>query len=113
MTSCGGTFSVIVRRSTLTIRSMIGIRRKTPGPFGSGSRRPRRKMTPRSYSRATLIAAVRKRMTRTATAATTISAVTTWILRDRLALGLVLHRKCEAIDTDDADLVAGSERPLV
>ena len=36
MTSCGGMFSVIVRRSTFTIRSTIGIRRKRPGPFGSG-----------------------------------------------------------------------------
>ena len=53
MTSCGGTFNVIVRRSTFTIRSTIGIRMKSPGPFGSGSRRPRRKITPRSYSRAT------------------------------------------------------------
>src|SRR5256885_11907320 len=41
---------VIVRRSTLTIRSTIGIRKTTPGPFGS-SRRPSRKTTPRSYSR--------------------------------------------------------------
>ena len=36
ITSCGGMFSVIVRRSTLTIRSTIGIRMKSPGPFGSG-----------------------------------------------------------------------------
>ncbi len=36
ITSCGGMFSVIVRRSTLTIRSTIGISRKRPGPFGSG-----------------------------------------------------------------------------
>src|SRR5689334_14133586 len=42
--------SVIVRRSTLTIRSTIGMRKTTPGPF-CGSRRPRRKTTPRSYSR--------------------------------------------------------------
>ena len=35
--------SVIVRRSTFTMRSTIGIRRKRPGPFGSGSRRPSRK----------------------------------------------------------------------
>ena len=46
ITSCGGTLSVIVRRSTLTILSMIGISRNRPGPFGSGSRRPSRKMTP-------------------------------------------------------------------
>src|SRR5439155_17731607 len=72
ITSCGGMLSVIVRRSTLTIRSTIGISRKRPGPFGSGSSRPSRKMIPRSYSRATLTAASRKssRMTATATTAT-------------------------------------------
>ena len=58
ITSCGGMFSVIVRRSTFTIRSTIGIRRKRPGPFGSGSSRPSRKTMPRSYSRATLIAEI-------------------------------------------------------
>src|SRR5579862_4211251 len=42
--------SVIVRRSTFTIRSTTGMRKTTPGPF-CGSRRPRRKTTPRSYSR--------------------------------------------------------------
>src|SRR5205809_7286463 len=51
ITSCGGMLSVIVRRSTLTIRSTIGIRMKRPGPFGAGSSRPSRKMMPRSYSR--------------------------------------------------------------
>src|SRR5712692_4358695 len=59
MTSCGGMLSVTVRRSTLTIRSTIGIRMKRPGPFGSGSRRPSRKTIPRSYSRATLIAEIK------------------------------------------------------
>src|ERR1700758_4304778 len=43
-------FSVIVRMSTLTIRSTIGMRKPTPGPFGS-SRRPSRNTTPRWYSR--------------------------------------------------------------
>src|SRR6266542_139115 len=51
--------SVTVRRSTLTIRSTIGIRMKRPGPFGSGKRRPSRKTIPRSYSRATLIAEIK------------------------------------------------------
>src|SRR6476646_6304660 len=74
ITSCGGMFSVIVRRSTLTIRSTIGIRRNRPGPFGSASSRPRRKMIPRSYSRATLIAANRKSTTRKSRIATRIRA---------------------------------------
>ena len=64
ITSCGGMLSVIVRRSTLTIRSTTGISRKSPGPFGSGKSRPSRKTMPRSYSRATLIAEIRKRTTR-------------------------------------------------
>ena len=57
ITSCGGIFSVIVRRSTLTMRSIIGIRMNQPGPFGGSRSRPSLKMTPRSYSRAILIAA--------------------------------------------------------
>src|SRR6478672_6614909 len=67
-------FSVIVRRSTLTIRSTIGISRKRPGPFGSGRRRPRRKMIPRSYSLATLTAANRNSSTRIRTMTTTMMA---------------------------------------
>ena len=35
------------------MRSTIGISQISPGPFAR-TRRPRRKMTPRSYSRATL-----------------------------------------------------------
>jgi hypothetical protein len=65
--------SVIVRRSTLTILSTTGIRMKRPGPFGSGSSRPSRKMMPRSYSRATLIAEIRKRTSRKARTMMTIS----------------------------------------
>jgi hypothetical protein len=74
ITSCGGTFSVTVRRSTRTILSMIGISRKRPGPFGGDFSRPRRKMTPRSYSRATRIADESRINSRTATAATAIRA---------------------------------------
>src|SRR5260370_29193712 len=49
-TSCGGT-SRLARRSE--IRTMRSIGRKTrisPGPFGCGKTRPRRKTTARSYS---------------------------------------------------------------
>ena len=55
------------------MRSMTGMSRKRPGPFGSGSRRPRRKMTPRSYSRAILTAANRNRSTTTDAATRAIS----------------------------------------
>ena len=98
--------SVTVRRSTLTIRSMTGISRKRPGPFGSGSSRPSRKMTPRSYSRATLTAAKRNRTTTTSTATRTIRpavtfisscssrfGVTPWILRRAAGLPRPVRRE--------------------
>src|SRR5690348_14838137 len=50
MTSCGGMLSVIVRRSTFTSWSTIGIFQTSPGPRGGSSRRPQRKKTARSYS---------------------------------------------------------------
>ena len=77
ITSCGGTFSVTVRRSTLTIRSTIGIRMMRPGPFGSGSRRPSRKTMPRSYSRATLMAPIANSSRRKRTTAKTMTAAFT------------------------------------
>src|SRR3712207_36855 len=75
ITSCGGTFNVTVRRSTRTILSITGMSRKRPGPFGGERRRPRRKMTPRSYSRATRIAAESRSRMMTTTAAIAISAM--------------------------------------
>src|SRR5712692_8337463 len=129
ITSCGGMFSVIVRRSTLTIRSMIGISRKRPGPFGSGSRRPSRKMMPRSYSRATLIAESMKssRMTATTTTAT-MAAVTVAIsfrgvlrsycrLRTRKSNGRggpgSTDDEREALDVDHLDLLVELQRLAV
>src|ERR1041385_3339435 len=77
ITSWGGMFSVIVRRSTFTIRSTIGIRMKRPGPFGCGSSRPSRNTIPRSYSRAPLIALIANSKTKkTTTARTTRAALT-------------------------------------
>src|SRR4051812_22223646 len=104
MTSCGGMLSVIVRRSTLTIRSTIGIRMKRPGPFGSGSNRPRRKTIPRSYSRATLIAEMRNstRMSATATSAMT-AAVTGRSLLD------LLDRQLEPVHALDLHVLARDE----
>src|SRR6516225_4448699 len=52
MTSCRVTSIVTTRRSILTMRSTIGMRKMSPGPFAP-SNLPRRKMTPRSYSRRT------------------------------------------------------------
>src|SRR5215207_6539871 len=52
ITSCGGIVCVIVRSVTLTMRSAIGMSSTRPGPFWA-TRRPKRKTTPRSYSRST------------------------------------------------------------
>src|SRR5947208_18423 len=111
MTSCGGMVSVMVRRSTLTIRSTTGISRKRPGPFGSGRRRPSRKTIPRSYSRATLIAEIKKRTSRKRTTTrTTTAAVTARIL----LLGEVLDVEREVgPDSRDADPLARPERSAV
>ena len=76
MTSCGGMFSVTVRRSTRTIRSITGISRIRPGPLRA-IRRPRRKMTPRSYSRRTRIAEPKKNSRKKA--ATTATPIATAI----------------------------------
>src|SRR5829696_367982 len=56
MTSWGGTSMVTVLRSILTMLSTSGHKRKSPGPFGPPWTRPRRKITPRSYSLTTLMA---------------------------------------------------------
>src|SRR5437870_2195844 len=53
ITSCVGTSITIVRRLTRTMRSMGQKTQIKPGPLGSASSRPMRKMTPRSYSRST------------------------------------------------------------
>src|SRR5215213_213094 len=70
MTSWGGTSMVMVLRSILTILSTNGKSKKSPGPLGPPCTRPRRKITPRSYSLTILTA-----LTRTAT--TNISTITT------------------------------------
>src|SRR5947209_11291172 len=48
ITSCGGTVRVTIRKSTLIIRVTIGGTEKTPGPLAP-CKRPRMKITPRSY----------------------------------------------------------------
>src|SRR5947199_6406466 len=104
ITSCGGMFSVIVRRSTFTIRSTTGMSRKRPGPFGSGSNRPSRKTMPRSYSRATLIAEIKKRTSRkrTTTSATRPAAIVE-----------LFHRQLEPVHTFDPDVLARNELAAV
>ncbi len=72
MSSCGGTVSVTVRRSTRTIRSTQGTSRTTPGPL-TGNSRPRRNTTARSYSRSTRTLV----MASTATSIATMTRLTT------------------------------------
>src|SRR5690242_26401 len=104
ITSCGGICSVIVRRSTFTIRSTIGISRKRPGPFGSGKSRPRRKTIPRSYSRATLRALTRNSSSRKSrTTRMTTTAVIDATLHP-------VHVEREAVESVDTDALAGGER---
>src|ERR671912_569148 len=74
MTSWGGTSMVTVLRSILTILSTRGRRMKSPGPFGPPWTRPRRKITPRSYSLTTLMALSTTEATNSATITTTIAA---------------------------------------
>src|SRR5262245_32048407 len=82
--------SVIVRRSTFTIWSTIGIFQTRPGPRGGSSSRPKRNMTARSYSR----------RTRTKPSTTSI-------------LPLPPHRELEPVDCLDLDLFARHELRVV
>src|ERR671911_2127018 len=74
MTSWGGTSMVTVLRSILTILSISGRRMKSPGPFGPPWTRPRRKITPRSYSLTTLMALSMTEATNSTTITTKIAA---------------------------------------
>ena len=53
--SCGGTSRASCRNEIRTMRSIGANTRMMPGPFAFGSKRPRRKITPRSYSARILI----------------------------------------------------------
>jgi hypothetical protein len=74
--------SVTVRRSVRTILSITGMSRKRPGPFGGEWRRPSRKMTPRSYSRAIRMDAESRKRRMTTTAATAMKAAVMPLLPD-------------------------------
>src|SRR5918998_5793995 len=74
MTSCGGTSMVTVLKSILTILSTNGRRIKSPGPLGPPCTRPRRKITPRSYSLTILMALSMTETTNIATITTKIAA---------------------------------------
>src|SRR5829696_304834 len=77
MTSWGGTSMVTVLRSILTILSIRGRRMKSPGPLGPPWTRPRRKITPRSYSLTTLMALSTTEATNIAMITTTITPIPT------------------------------------
>src|ERR671921_1955096 len=74
MTSWGGTSMVTVLRSILTILSTNGSSRNSPGPLGPPCTRPRRKMTPRSYSFTTFTALYKNEATTTTTTTSAMNA---------------------------------------
>src|SRR5947208_8068340 len=74
MASWAGTSRVTMRRSTLRIRSTPGMRKNSPGPRAP-TRRPRRKMTPRSYSCTILIVELSRTSASTTMATRTIMMV--------------------------------------
>src|SRR5207302_9898792 len=63
ITSCFSTLMVTTRKSIRTMRSTIGMRKINPGPLAP-SNFPRRKITPRSYSRRIRMACGMMMMTR-------------------------------------------------
>src|SRR5919112_3012810 len=75
MTSWGGTSMVTVLRSILTILSTSGHKKNSPGPLGPPWTRPRRKMTPLSYSLTTLTALTTTEATKIARITTTIAPI--------------------------------------
>src|SRR4028118_1656295 len=77
MISWGGTSMVTVLRSILTILSTNGNRMNKPGPLAPPWTRPRRKMTPRSYSFTTLMALSMSETTNIATITKAINATPT------------------------------------
>src|SRR5262245_38013205 len=120
ITSCGGTSMVIVRRLTFTILSMKGMSRTRPGPEPSPpglktalARRPKRKMTPRSYSR-------RMRMEEAITNnAITIAGIKPQI-SSKVMLGLLdsclpcgpRHGEREPVHAHDLDVLSRRHRPV-
>src|SRR5829696_7266412 len=85
-----------------SIRSTTGMSSTSPGPLAP-IRRPRRKTTPRSYSRSTRTEAPAKA---TRIAATTARAMRTAVMSDQLSgIGLA-HAQREAADALDDDVVA-------
>src|SRR5215211_6191950 len=98
MTSWGGTSRVTVLKSILTILSISGRRMKSPGPLGPPWTRPRRKITPRSYSLTTLMALNK-------TDATTTMATTR-------AMNAKPIRQCSSpVDTNHADPTTARRTP--
>ena len=78
MTSCLGTSSTMVRRSTRDICWMIGITITRPGPF-TPVNRPSVKTTPRSYSLRILIALTSSAMTKTPITISGICSIDIWL----------------------------------
>src|SRR6267378_2774942 len=107
MISCLGTSIVTTRKSILTILSTMGMRKIIPGPLAPCAwSLPRRKMTPRSYSRRMRNACG---STKAATTITTIvhvpslrSAAMSWSIIFPL-LSFWFHFQRQSFDTDNFD----------
>src|SRR3989344_1280610 len=103
ITSCGGTSITMMRRSTFTICWASGITTMMPGPF-TFQKRPKRKTTPRSYSR------------RTRNDEKTSTTITTGIkLHEMNPISITLrvirfHRQNQALDSDDLYFLSALER---
>src|SRR5512135_976806 len=84
-----GTSRVTTRRSTFVMRSMKGIMKNKPGPLAP-TKRPRRKMTPRSYSCTILMALLAN--------ASKIRAPTPHVVNKLRALSMAVPPLCEPYD---------------
>src|SRR6266852_4494306 len=123
ITSWGGTSMVMVRRLTFTILSMNGISSTRPGPEPSPpglmmalARRPKRKITPRSYSRRMRTDEARTNITMTMTG--TMAKISPKPSMSCL-LGMLCpprssdHLQREAVHAQDLDALARGHRAVL
>src|SRR5207248_1105510 len=98
MTSCGGTSNTRVLRSTRTICWIGGTTKIKPGPF-TPPKRPRKKTTPRSYSRRILIDEMARSTSRTTMPPTKY-----------ISVPLRFDVQNKAVHGDDAQALAAAHR---
>src|SRR5271157_694460 len=96
---------VSMRRETRTMRSMGANTRMMPGPFGCGSTRPSRKITPRSYSRSILMEVSRYSTTMI------MPTVVISIISASYLIGNGFYRELQLVDGLHLDARPGGHRP--